>query len=139
MADDEAKLLELLPEGRALRQDDLIQIVADAHIAPLPAAGREWAGVANLRGNLIGVIDLGFMLSGAPTVDGLLVAVRGAGLEYGLLCDGISGPRDLPAADDLPDDRAPDDPEWLQPAPPGEPRVIDTTLLLDDPRLQAAT
>ena len=137
MAGDEPKLLELLPEGRALLQDSLIQIVTGAHIAPLPSAGKGWAGVANLRGNLIGVVDLGFLLGFEPTVGGLLVAVNGHDLQYGLLCEGISGPRELPAPDELPDEPSATDPDWLRPSPPGEPRVIDTNLLLEDPRLGA--
>ncbi len=136
MTGDAAKVLELLPGGHALRQEDLIQIIADAQIAPLPSAGEGWIGVANLRGNLIGVIDLGVLLGGAATSNGLLVAVSGNGLQYGLLCEGIKGASSLPAADGATIRRGPEDSDWLQAAPPGQPRLIDTTLLLADPRLQ---
>lgn len=129
-------LLELLPEGRALRQDDLAHIVHEPRIAPLRGAGECWRGLANHRGELIGVADLGVLLDGKPTENGVMVAIRTDEGEFGLLCEGVSGNRGLPAADALPDDPLPGDPEWLLPAAPGEPRIIDIPLLLQDERMR---
>ena len=129
-------LLELVPEGRALRQDDLIQIVDEPRIAPLVGAGECWRGLANLRGGLIGVADLGILLDGKPTEGGVMVAIRADGGEFGLLCAGISGNRSLPAPDALPDEPLAGDPDWLLPSAPGEPRVIDIPLLLEDDRMR---
>lgn len=129
-------LLEISPGGRALRQEDLIQVVAEPRIAPVTGAGECWRGLANLRGALIGVADLGVLLDGRPTENGVMVAIDSEAGEFGLLCDGIAGSRAVPAPDALPDDPLDGDPDWLLPAPPGEPRVIDIPLLLEDPRMK---
>ena len=128
--------MELEPGGRALRQEDLVQVIADPAVAPVTGAGDCWRGLANLRGGLIGVADLGVLLDGRPTEGGVMVAISTGGGEFGLLCDGVRGTRDLPGVDALPDEPLEGDPEWLLPAPPGEPRVIDIALLLEDERMQ---
>ena len=130
-------LLELLPQGRALRQDDLIQIIAEPLIAPVAGAGDCWRGLANLRGALVGVADLGVLLDGSPTEGGVMVAISSSRGDFGLVCEGVSGNREFPAPDELPDEPLEGDPEWLLPSPPGEPRVIDVELLLEDDRMKA--
>ena len=130
-------LMELEPGGRALRQEDLIQIIADPVIAPLTGAGECWRGLANLRGGLIGVADLGVLLDGSPTEGGVMVAIGSGEGEFGLLCAGVRGTRGLPGPDALPDEPLEGDPDWLLPAPPGEPRIIDIDLLLEDERMRA--
>jgi len=130
-------LMELEPGGRALRQEDLIQIIADPVIAPLTGAGECWRGLANLRGGLIGVADLGVLLDGSPTEGGVMVAIGSGEGEFGLLCAGVRGTRGLPGPDALPDEPLEGDPDWLLPAPPGEPRIIDIDLLLEDERMKA--
>lgn len=132
-------LMELEPGGRALRQEDLIQIIADPAIAPVTGAGDCWRGLANLRGGLIGVADLGVLLDGRPTEGGVMVAISCGGDEFGLLCAGVRGARELPGPDALPDEPLAGDPDWLLPAPPGEPRVIDVNLLLADERMRGAS
>lgn len=129
-------LMELEPGGRALRQEDLIQIIADPVIAPLTGAGECWRGLANLRGGLIGVADLGVLLDGSPTEGGVMVAIGSGEGEFGLLCAGVRGTRGLPGPDALPDEPLEGDPDWLLPAPPGEPRIIDIDLLLEDERMR---
>lgn len=131
-------LLELVPKGRALRQEDLIQIIAEPSVAPVTGAGECWRGLANLRGGLIGVADLGVLLDGRPTESGVMVAIASDRGEFGLLCEGVSDTRSEPGPDALPDEPQDGDPDWLLPAPPGEPRVIDIGLLLEDPRLRGA-
>jgi chemotaxis signal transduction protein len=128
--------MELEPGGRALRQENLIQIIADPAIAPISGAGECWRGLANLRGGLIGVADLGVLLDGRPTDGGVMVAIASGAGDFGLLCEGVRGPRELPAPDALPDEPLEGDPAWLLPAPPGEPRIIDIPLLLEDERLK---
>lgn len=131
--------MELEPGGRALRQQDLIQIIADPVVAPVAGAGECWRGVANLRGGLIGVADLGVLLDGRPTSGGVMVAVTSGEAEFGLLCEGVRGTREQPGPDALPDEPLEGDPDWLLPAPPGEPRVIDIELLLEDERMRGAS
>ena len=131
-------LMELEPGGRALRQEDLIQIIADPAVAPVTGAGDCWRGLANLRGGLIGVADLGVLLDGRPTQGGVMIAIATQGGEFGLLCEGVRGTRGLPASDALPDEPLEGDPGWLLPAPPGEPRIIDVELLLEDPRMKGS-
>lgn len=129
-------LMELEPGGRALRQEDLIQIIAEPSVAPVTGAGDCWRGLTNLRGGLIGVADLGVLLDGRATNSGVMVAISSGRGEFGLLCEGVRGTRDLPAPDALPDEPLEGDPAWLLPAPPGEPRVIDIELLLEDERMK---
>lgn len=131
-------LMELEPGGRALRQEGLIQVIADPAVAPVTGAGDCWRGLANLRGGLIGVADLGVLLDGRPTEGGVMIAIAAQDGDFGLLCKGVRGTRGLPAADALPDEPLEGDPDWLLPAPPGEPRVIDVELLLVDDRLRTA-
>lgn len=128
-------LIELSPGGRALRQSDLIHIVEDPSIAPLVGAGEAWAGLANLSGNLIPVADLGTLEAGIPGEGRTMLAVSADGISFGLLCDGVLRTCASPSAEALADEPAPGDPEWLLPAPPGEPRLIEPRLLLGDPRL----
>lgn len=131
--------MELEPGGRALRQQDLIQIIADPVVAPVTGAGECWRGLANLRGGLIGVADLGVLLDGRPTSGGVMIAVTSGEAEFGLLCEGVRGTREQPGPDTLPDEPLEGDPDWLLPAPPGEPRVIDIELLLEDERMRGAS
>lgn len=128
--------MELEPGGRALRQEDLLQIVADPRVAPVTGAGECWRGLANLRGALIGVADLGVLLDGSPTEGGVMVAIASEKGDFGLLCGGVRGTCGLPAPESLPDDPLEGDPDWLLPAPPGEPRIIDIPRLLEDDRMK---
>ena len=128
-------LIELAPGGRALRQTDLIHIVDDPSIAPLVGAGDAWVGLANLSGNLIPVADLGTLETGTPSRNRTMLALSADGIQFGLLCEGVLGTTASPSVGELADERQPGDPEWLLSAPPGEPRLIEPRLLLEDPRL----
>jgi len=135
--DQESGLIELIGGGRALRQDDLIRLVEDPDLAPLPRAGGAWVGLANLRGEVIPVADLGLLSGADPLVEPILAALRAGDRTFGLLIEGVERTVEPPGAGELPDDPLPDDPDWLLPAPPGEPRVIETSLLLEDRLLGA--
>jgi hypothetical protein len=128
-------LIELSPGGRAFRQSDLIHIIRDPSIAPLVGAGEAWVGLANLSGNLIPVADLGILDSGRPGEGKMMLAIRADGVSFGLLCEGVIRTCASPPEDGLVDERLPGDPDWLLASPPGEPRLIDPALLLEDPRL----
>ncbi|MEX1218903.1 MAG: chemotaxis protein CheW [Solirubrobacterales bacterium] len=128
-------LIELAPGGRALRQQDLIHIVPRPSIAPLEGAGAAWVGLANLGGNLIPVADLGLLEGANPSTGTTMVAISAGACRFALLCEGVLRTRQSPSGDALSEDPAPGEPAWLLPSPPGEPRVIDPDLLLEDPRL----
>lgn len=137
--EDGPGLIELAGGGRALRQSDLIQLVDRPVVAPLPRTDGAWVGLANLRGEVIPVADLG-ILSGVGSTDGaVLAAVRGAEGAFGLLIEGVERTVAAPEPGSLVDQPLPGDPDWLLPAPPGEPRVIDPERLLGDPALGASS
>ncbi len=129
-------LIELTPGGRALRQEDLVHIVNRPSVAPLEGAGDAWIGLANLGGNLIPVADLGLLENGSPSSGTVMVAVTAGACRFGLICEGVTRTLPSPSPDVLNDDPMPGDPAWLLPSPPGEPRVIDPVLLLEDPGLR---
>ena len=128
-------LIELAGGGRALRQSDLIQLIDRPEVAPLPRSGGAWVGLANLRGEVIPVADLGILYGSGPVGDPVLAAVRGATGPFGLLIEGVEQTVAMPDPGALVDQPLPGDPDWLLPAPPGEPRVVDPELLLGDPAL----
>lgn len=139
MATDETRvgdLIEISPGGRALRQSDLIHIVHNPSIAPLVGAGEAWTGLANLSGNLIPVADLGILETGSPGRGRTMLAVSADGTSFGLLCEGVLRTCASPSEDELADEPQPGDPNWLLPAPPGRPRLIEPRLMLNDPRLE---
>ena len=138
MATDETQvgdLIELSPGGRALRQSDLIHIVEDPSIAPLVGAGDAWVGLTNLSGNLIPVADLAILDSGAPGEGRTMLAISADGISFGLLSEGVLRTCASPSSDELVDEREPGDPDWLLPAPPGAPRLIEPRLMLTDPKM----
>ena len=136
--DQESGLIELTGGGRALRQEDLIRLVDEPELAPLPRGDGAWVGMANLRGEVIPVADLGILAGTGPVADPILAAVRSGEASFGLLIEGVERTVEQPAPGELADEPLPDDPDWLLPAPPGEPRVIDTALLLEDRLLRVS-
>ena len=128
-------LIELAGGGRALRQSDLIQLIDRPEVAPLPRSDGAWVGLANLRGEVIPVADLGILSGAGPTDGAVLAAIRGREGDFGLLIEGVERTVSAPETGALVDRPLPGDPDWLLPAPPGEPRVVDPELLLGDPAL----
>jgi hypothetical protein len=131
-------LIELTGGGRALRQADLIQLVDGPEVAPLPPGEGAWVGLANLRGEVIPVADLGLLAGTGRIVAPVLAAIRGPEGAFGLLIEGVERTVEEPGEGEVADDPLPGDPAWLVPAPPGRPRVIDPALLLEDPGLGAS-
>ena len=136
--DQESGLIELTGGGRALRQEDLIRLIEEPDLAPLPRTGGAWVGMANLRGEVIPVADLGILAGTGPVEDPVLAAVRSGESSFGLLIEGVERTVEQPAPGELADEPHPEDPDWLLPAPPGKPRVIDTALLLEDRLLRVS-
>lgn len=133
--DGSAGLIELSGGGRALRQEDLIRLVDDPSVAPIPATGSAWVGLANLRGEVIPVADLGVLFGTGRTPDPVLAALRAGQGRFGLLIAGVERTVEAVPAGEPADEPLPGDPDWLLPAPPGRPRVIDPDRLLADPSL----
>ena len=75
------------------------EITLPQALTPVPGT-RPWLlGVANVRGNLVPVIDLGHFLFGSATAPGdrvrVLLVRQGAGGSVGLLVDEVYGQRSL--------------------------------------------
>jgi chemotaxis signal transduction protein len=67
---------------------------------PVPDVPAFWAGVANVRGGLYPVLDLGrYMGSGAGRDDGVLVLASAAGVTVGLLVDDVTEAREIRTSD----------------------------------------
>lgn len=132
-------LIELSGCGRTLRQSDLIRLIDVPAIAPLPSSGSAWVGLANLRGEVIPVADLGILSGDGPTTDPVLAALRTGTHRFGLLIEGVERTVTAPPAGEPVDRARPEDPPWLLPSPPGRPRLIDPEILLEDPLLGGVT
>lgn len=133
--DRRSGLIELSGGGRALRQDDLIRLVENPEIAPLPRSDTAWVGLSNLRGEVLPVADLGLLAGTGRTPDPVMAALRTADHQFGLLIPGVERTVEAAGSGEIDDEPLPGDPAWLLPAPPGRPRVIDPELLLEDPAL----
>ena len=137
--DESPGLIELTGGEKALDQASLIRLVESPEVAPIPDPDGAWVGVANLRGEVIPVTDLGILSGSGPVERPVMIALRAGGRSFGLLVEGVERTVEASGEGDLPDEPEPGDPPWLLPAPPGSPRVIDPELLLEDPRLGSGT
>ncbi|MFZ9668868.1 MAG: chemotaxis protein CheW [Solirubrobacterales bacterium] len=137
--DESPGLIELTGGETALDQANLIRLVECPEVAPIPDPDGAWVGVANLRGEVIPVTDLGILSGSDPIERPVMAAIRAGGKTFGLLIQGIERTVEATVEGDLPDEPEPGDPTWLLPTPPGRPRVIDPELLLEDPRLGSGT
>lgn len=73
-------------EQFALALGDVLQIRRDTLVTPLPGSPPELAGIANLRGAVYSIMDLGQILTGKPqTEQGWIVFLRTAAMRLGLL------------------------------------------------------
>ena len=137
--DESPGLIELTGGKKALHQTSLIRLVERPEVAPIQDPDGAWVGVANLRGEVIPVTDLGILSDSGPIERPVMAALRSGGRSFGLLIEGVERTVEADGEGDLPDEPGPGDPPWLLPAPPGRPRVIVPELLLEDPRLGSAT
>ena len=77
----------------------LSHIVATPPLAHLPGLPDLMRGLANVRGETIGVIDLGRWLGRTPSAGGMLAVAVGREGKLGLLCDAVEGVREVCTSD----------------------------------------
>jgi twitching motility protein PilI len=58
--------LQLHDEGWLLDLSDIAEVIPVPELSPVPLTKPWFAGIANIRGNLVGVVDLAAHLGGAP-------------------------------------------------------------------------
>lgn len=84
--------------GTALVQE----VLALRELTPLPGAPGFVAGIVNVRGRIVSVVDLkaffGLPAKGLPDLNRVLVVSDGR-IEFGLLVDSVTGMRRVPLAD----------------------------------------
>ena len=77
--------------------DEVAEILHFPSIVTTVPGTRSWVrGVANIRGNLLPIIDLQLFLGGSPVVDerrGRILVIKHQGIFTGLLVKGITGMR----------------------------------------------
>ncbi len=136
----EVLAFRLAHETYAMETTFVREVCLLAELAPVPCTPEHIAGLINLRGQILTVVDVRRLLS-LPDEDaggpGQVIVVRHGALEAGILADAIVGIGDVPA------DRL----EQALPAAQGpEARyvkgviadgriLLDAAALLDDPRL----
>jgi purine-binding chemotaxis protein CheW len=83
------------------------EVVPTTRVTPLPGAPAYWAGLVNLRGRLVPLLDLNcFLISlgvhsaqpPTPNATSRIVLVNAGGLEVGLLADDVSEVRRVAAS-----------------------------------------
>jgi len=83
------------------------EVVPATRVTPLPGTAAYWAGLVNLRGRLVPLLDLNSFLvtlgvhaaqPPAPNATSRIVLVSVAGLEVGLLADDVSEVRRVAAS-----------------------------------------
>ncbi len=82
----------------ASRIDEIAELLTPLPLTPVPGTQRWVRGIANVRGNLVPVIDLGDFLFDASTRVGersRLLITRQQGSQVGLLVDEVVGQRNL--------------------------------------------
>ncbi|HEX7341491.1 MAG TPA: chemotaxis protein CheW [Rhodanobacteraceae bacterium] len=82
----------------ASRIDEIDELLPPLPLTSVPGTQRWVRGIANVRGNLVPVVDLGDFLFGTPTRVGdrsRLLVIRQQGSHVGLLVDEIIGQRSL--------------------------------------------
>ena len=97
-------VVALEPERYGLRLQQVQQVRELGAVTPLPGTPPFWAGLANLRGRLLPVLDLRHYLGMAPAeATGsrklVVVAARTGGLEIALLVDDVLAVRDVSASE----------------------------------------
>jgi purine-binding chemotaxis protein CheW len=86
-------VLVAVSENRyALELGHVLAIERGVELTPVPGVPRFWSGIANVRGTLYPILDLGRYLGATashPATERMVVLVGGAGLEIGLLVDEV--------------------------------------------------
>ncbi len=106
-ADDGAQSLEVIEflmgyEHHAIGTALVQEVIALRELTPLPGAPRFVAGIVNVRGRIVSVVDLkaffGLPARGLPDLNRVLVVSDGR-IEFGLLVDSVTGMRRVRLAD----------------------------------------
>ena len=97
-------VVALEPERYGLRLQQVQQVREIGAVTPLPGTPPFWAGLANLRGRLLPVLDLRNYLGMTPAeATGsrklVVVAARAGTLEVALLVDDVLAVRDVSASE----------------------------------------
>lgn len=104
--------------------EEIVELLVMPALTSVPGS-RAWVlGVANVRGNLVSVMDLGQFLYGRKTqlaVRSRVLLIRQPGAALGLLVDEVVGQRSLPADQLLSLDEEPE--EALRPYVSGDVRL----------------
>ncbi len=129
------------PERLALEATWIKEVLVPRAIVQVPGAPAFIAGLVNLRGTIISVVDLRQVLAlpeapgeGAGTV---LILTDGE-REFGILADRVEEVRDVPRRDLAPPPATLSEParHYLQGVLPGAVSLLDASLLLQSPRLR---
>lgn len=144
-ARDAGPKLELLAfalgrERYAIETKFVREVLRSSELTPVPGAPSFIAGIANLRGEMLAVIDLrrflGIEAGGLPDLARVVVLGTDA-VELGVLADSVDDLEQLPAAEVLPaaEPLAGVGREYLKGFTRSALVVLDGAALLDDPRL----
>ena len=98
------KYLICLSDGLryGLDAEQVVEIITDHTITPLPCVPEYVRGVINLRGQIIPVIDLRLRLGKMPQEDCCIMVVNVENNVVGLLVDGVERMADIPRDSILP-------------------------------------
>jgi purine-binding chemotaxis protein CheW len=111
--------------------ESLRELVPLPDITPLPGLPPWLLGIAQVRGELLGVVDLASIFGAAGEQPSVLVVVEGAGGPLGLAVQSVLGFRDV-YEDELSDEMG------MDPGRPIRAMTRDLVLLLDVERLPVA-
>ncbi len=133
-------LFRLAGEVYAVESRHVLEVAPLKALTPIPGAPAFIAGVTNLRGRILDVVDLRtfFELPARGLTDlTRVVVLQGGGMEFGLLAETVSGALAFRAdglQGPLPTMSGPRA-EFLRGIAPGGEIVLDAERLLADPRL----
>jgi purine-binding chemotaxis protein CheW len=92
---------QLDEERYAIEAAYVKEVIAPGHLTPVPCTPSFVAGIINVHGQIVSVIDLRkffpLRIKGLTNLNQVVI-VRGMGLELGILADEIIGERNLPVA-----------------------------------------
>ncbi len=124
-------------ESYALPIESVVAVYEDMPVVPIPCTPPYIAGIANIRGHILPVIDLGALLGAAPQPRDVasLVVVAGDEMNVALCVEGIGAVQPLlltnltplPANLDLPNAA------YLKGALPDGSVLLDIQVMLSDP------
>lgn len=78
-----------------IRVEDLREIVPTPEITPLPGLPRWLLGLTQVRGELLGVVDLGAILGGSSQHRPVLAVIEDRRGPFGLACESVIGFRPI--------------------------------------------